>query len=228
MYAMTGLYSEHAAPEGEETEGAGPSAADTPIPVHPTSHVKCHSRNPSSGIVDKCCDNGYRFSHIHDTTFRRRAAHEQCGREYESGQYLQDGVCPTAGHGSRTTFLRYSSLDVEASLQPHLRCHLPGRLHGTGYSFRSVNEEERSFALGMQFVIFRLFGYIPAPILFGNLIDSTCLFWKSTCGEKGGRCLLYDIEQFRYNITYLSEMQCRSFRFPLKSGIKISTQNLED
>ncbi|BES92605.1 Organic anion [Nesidiocoris tenuis] len=63
---------------------------------------------------------------------------------------------------------------------------------------RSVNEEERSFALGMQFVIFRLFGYIPAPILFGNLIDSTCLFWKSTCGEKGGRCLLYDIEQFRY------------------------------
>ena len=50
----------------------------------------------------------------------------------------------------------------------------------------------------MQFVIFRLFGYIPAPILFGNLIDSTCLLWKSTCGEKGGRCLMYDIEQFRY------------------------------
>ncbi|XP_034253759.1 solute carrier organic anion transporter family member 5A1, partial [Thrips palmi] len=63
---------------------------------------------------------------------------------------------------------------------------------------RSVNEEERSFALGMQFVIFRLFGYIPAPILFGNLIDSTCILWKQTCGEKGGRCLLYDIEQFRY------------------------------
>ncbi|EDV33018.1 uncharacterized protein Dana_GF22759, isoform B [Drosophila ananassae] len=63
---------------------------------------------------------------------------------------------------------------------------------------RSVSEEERSFALGMQFVIFRLFGYIPAPILFGNLIDSTCLLWKSSCGEKGGRCLIYDIEKFRY------------------------------
>ncbi|KAK0163264.1 hypothetical protein PV327_006965 [Microctonus hyperodae] len=63
---------------------------------------------------------------------------------------------------------------------------------------RSVSEEERSFALGMQFVIFRLFGYIPAPILFGNLIDSTCLLWQSACGKKGGRCLLYDIEQFRY------------------------------
>ncbi|CAG9135206.1 unnamed protein product [Plutella xylostella] len=64
---------------------------------------------------------------------------------------------------------------------------------------RSVSEEERSFALGMQFVIFRLFGYIPAPIVFGNLIDSTCILWKQTCsGAKGGRCLLYDIEQFRY------------------------------
>ncbi|KAG4071905.1 hypothetical protein HA402_006066 [Bradysia odoriphaga] len=63
---------------------------------------------------------------------------------------------------------------------------------------RSVSEEERSFALGMQFVIFRLFGYIPAPIIFGTLIDSTCLLWQSTCGEKGGRCLIYDIETFRY------------------------------
>lgn len=63
---------------------------------------------------------------------------------------------------------------------------------------RSVSAEERAFALGMQFVIFRLFGYIPAPILFGNMIDSTCLLWKSACGEKGGRCLLYDIEKFRY------------------------------
>ncbi|KAF4518205.1 hypothetical protein B566_EDAN005930 [Ephemera danica] len=62
----------------------------------------------------------------------------------------------------------------------------------------SVGEDQRSFALGVQFVIFRLFGYIPAPILFGSLIDSTCLLWKNTCGERGGRCLLYDIEEFRY------------------------------
>lgn len=64
---------------------------------------------------------------------------------------------------------------------------------------RSVAEEEKAFALGIQFVIFRLFGYIPSPILFGSVIDSTCLLWKSTCaGEAGGRCLLYDIEAFRF------------------------------
>ena len=64
---------------------------------------------------------------------------------------------------------------------------------------RSVEEEAKAFALGIQFVIFRLFGYIPSPILFGNVIDSTCILWKSTCdGEDGGRCLMYDIEMFRY------------------------------
>lgn len=62
---------------------------------------------------------------------------------------------------------------------------------------RSVGEEERSFALGMQFVIFRLFGYIPAPIMFGNVIDSSCILRKAHCGKPGGFCLVYDIEQFR-------------------------------
>lgn len=62
---------------------------------------------------------------------------------------------------------------------------------------RSVKDEERSFALGMQFVIFRLLAYIPAPILFGNVIDGTCLLWKANCGAQSGFCLIYDIEHFR-------------------------------
>lgn len=64
---------------------------------------------------------------------------------------------------------------------------------------RSVEEEEKAFALGIQFVIFRLFGYIPSPIMFGSVIDSTCILWKQTCeGSRGGSCLMYDIELFRY------------------------------
>lgn len=70
-------------------------------------------------------------------------------------------------------------------------------------SYRSVSPEERSFALGMQFVIFRLLGYIPSPIVFGNVIDSSCLLWSvKRCSQLlpavSGRCLLYDIQDFRY------------------------------
>ncbi|OQV14380.1 Solute carrier organic anion transporter family member 5A1 [Hypsibius exemplaris] len=67
-------------------------------------------------------------------------------------------------------------------------------------TMRTVAEEERSLAIGLQFVFFRLLAYIPAPIAFGNIIDTTCLLWKqSKCDSTtSGGCLLYDIEKFRF------------------------------
>ncbi|XP_060076397.1 solute carrier organic anion transporter family member 5A1-like [Ylistrum balloti] len=70
-------------------------------------------------------------------------------------------------------------------------------------TLRSVHEEERCFALGMQFVILRLFAYIPSPIMFGNTIDTACLLWKERCGHHGS-CLVYDIVQFRYKYVGIS------------------------
>jgi hypothetical protein len=63
---------------------------------------------------------------------------------------------------------------------------------------RAVSEEEKAFALGLQVVMLRLFAYIPAPIIFGSVIDTTCLVWKmNECQQDGTTCLLYDIEAFR-------------------------------
>jgi hypothetical protein len=59
--------------------------------------------------------------------------------------------------------------------------------------------------------IFNCFtGFIPAPIIFGRLIDSSCRLWQrsasvSSCrgnptgvsSGKGGSCLLYDTSKFR-------------------------------
>ncbi|XP_064597257.1 solute carrier organic anion transporter family member 5A1-like [Liolophura sinensis] len=70
-------------------------------------------------------------------------------------------------------------------------------------TLRSVAEEERAFALGMQFVILRLFANIPAPIMFGNIIDTTCMLWKQKC-ENVGACFFYDIVQFRYKYVGIS------------------------
>ncbi|ESO83194.1 hypothetical protein LOTGIDRAFT_92173, partial [Lottia gigantea] len=64
-------------------------------------------------------------------------------------------------------------------------------------TLRSVKQEERAFSLGMQFVILRLFAYVPTPIMFGNIIDTACLLWKQKC-ERNGACLLYDRVAFRY------------------------------
>uniref|UniRef100_A0A4W6G3E2 Solute carrier organic anion transporter family member n=1 Tax=Lates calcarifer TaxID=8187 RepID=A0A4W6G3E2_LATCA len=62
---------------------------------------------------------------------------------------------------------------------------------------RTVSPELKSYALGVLFLLLRLIGFIPPPLIFGMGIDSTCLFWSSVCGEKGA-CMLYDNVAYRH------------------------------
>ncbi|KAL9926854.1 organic anion transporting polypeptide 30B isoform 2-T15 [Glossina fuscipes fuscipes] len=157
-------------------------------------HAGCTAFSSSSNYTNCACVHANTSSSIFRGT---RTGGSQAQALNVNGHFDEVTVVPVATAGPCTTpcrtiypfliLLFFMTFIVAATQMPLLMIVL-----------RSVSEEERSFALGMQFVIFRLFGYIPAPILFGNLIDSTCLLWKSTCGEKGGRCLIYDIEKFRY------------------------------
>uniref|UniRef100_A0A672MD68 Solute carrier organic anion transporter family, member 3A1 n=2 Tax=Sinocyclocheilus grahami TaxID=75366 RepID=A0A672MD68_SINGR len=62
---------------------------------------------------------------------------------------------------------------------------------------RTVSPELKSYALGVLFLLLRLLGFIPPPLIFGTGIDSTCLFWSTECGDKGA-CLLYDNVSYRH------------------------------
>ncbi|XP_053270899.1 solute carrier organic anion transporter family member 1C1 [Pleuronectes platessa] len=66
---------------------------------------------------------------------------------------------------------------------------------------RSIQQDLKSLALGMQTLIVRSLGGIPPPIYFGALIDRTCLKWGTKqCGGRGA-CRLYDANAFR--VTYM-------------------------
>ena len=66
---------------------------------------------------------------------------------------------------------------------------------------RCIPESQRTFGLGIEFAIIRLFGSIPAPIIFGLVIDSTCQIWQEeddSCGEVGDQYGLDYHHKFSY------------------------------
>lgn len=60
---------------------------------------------------------------------------------------------------------------------------------------------QRSLALGIRQVIGRLAGSIPAPVIFGGILDQTCLSWHQPCGESGN-CIVYENEGLSRGLVY--------------------------
>ncbi|XP_032243655.1 solute carrier organic anion transporter family member 4A1 [Phoca vitulina] len=57
-------------------------------------------------------------------------------------------------------------------------------------TLRCVCDRQRSFALGIQWIVVRTLGAIPGPIAFGWVIDKACLLWQDQCGQRGS-CFVY-------------------------------------
>ena len=57
---------------------------------------------------------------------------------------------------------------------------------------RSVQHELQSFALGLENCVMKILAQIPAPILFGIIIDDQCLFWSRATCDRRGSCFIYN------------------------------------
>ncbi|XP_061596416.1 solute carrier organic anion transporter family member 2B1 [Cololabis saira] len=61
---------------------------------------------------------------------------------------------------------------------------------------RTVPNEDKSFAVGVQYMLFRVLAFMPGPVLYGSAIDTTCILWGKKCG-KTTSCHYYNLDLFR-------------------------------
>ncbi|XP_036390179.1 solute carrier organic anion transporter family member 4A1 isoform X1 [Megalops cyprinoides] len=67
-------------------------------------------------------------------------------------------------------------------------------------TLRCVPDSQRSFGLGIQWIVVRTLGGIPGPIAFGSVIDISCLLWQEQCGDQGSCYLYQNSAMSRYSL----------------------------
>ncbi|XP_025194151.1 solute carrier organic anion transporter family member 5A1-like isoform X2 [Melanaphis sacchari] len=72
-----------------------------------------------------------------------------------------------------------------------------GRSGNTIIQFRCVKKEDKSLSLGFSELVMCVIAFMPGPILYGTIVDSTCMVWGGDCGTNGN-CWLYDGIRLKY------------------------------
>ncbi|XP_041479869.1 solute carrier organic anion transporter family member 4A1-like isoform X3 [Lytechinus variegatus] len=86
-------------------------------------------------------------------------------------------------------------------------------------TLRVVSRSQRTYALGLQSLMFRLLGSVPGPVVFGALIDQSCLLWEHQ--SNGSRkCWTYNNSLFsRYTLTLLVVLKLLSILFCILAAV---------
>ncbi|KAH3750801.1 hypothetical protein DPMN_185335 [Dreissena polymorpha] len=58
-------------------------------------------------------------------------------------------------------------------------------------TMRCVQENQRSIAIGLQWLFLRLLGTTPGPLMLGTIMDNACFVWQEVCGQQGN-CWIYE------------------------------------
>ncbi|XP_059613650.1 solute carrier organic anion transporter family member 3A1-like [Phlebotomus argentipes] len=72
-------------------------------------------------------------------------------------------------------------------------------------TIRCIAEKDKTISLGISFTITSLFAFIPSPIVFGAIMDSTCILWGKTCSGTGN-CWRYDGPSLRYFLNTVTSL----------------------
>ncbi|OWK51499.1 solute carrier organic anion transporter family member 2B1 isoform X2 [Lonchura striata] len=98
----------------------------------------------------------------------------------------------TCGTGCSHLFVPFVVLSCLAGILASMS-HTPSFM----LILRSIHPEDKSFAVGIQFMLLRVLAWMPGPVLYGSAIDTSCMLWERRC-ERRAACRYYDNTLFRH------------------------------
>ncbi|XP_077488077.1 solute carrier organic anion transporter family member 74D-like [Amblyomma americanum] len=74
-----------------------------------------------------------------------------------------------------------------------------GRVGGLLIFLRCVDPIDKSMALGTTGSLLNMLAFIPYPLVYGAILDNSCIVWEEKCGRRGN-CWVYDADKLRYSL----------------------------
>ncbi len=71
-----------------------------------------------------------------------------------------------------------------------------GRIGNVLVALRCISVEDKSLSMAFNVVFMSLFAMLPAPMVYGAIIDNTCILWQEECGETTN-CIIYSLDRLR-------------------------------
>ncbi|XP_011500421.1 PREDICTED: solute carrier organic anion transporter family member 5A1 [Ceratosolen solmsi marchali] len=160
----------------------------------------CHEATKTTFI--SACHAGCR-SVINDTSFGDCACIPAIVSPSNVKQSASDVVI--AGPCKENCFQPYMLFSIVSTFINILGCS--GRIGNVLLNYRCVETRDKSLAQGIALLVVSLFALIPGPIIFGAIMDSTCLVWDTSCKNRGN-CWFYHRDNFRYYINLTAACMC--------------------
>lgn len=192
------------------TSSPATTAASTTTPVLSTDavivknnliEINKNTSAPDALIKDEQIDQDYEYENDYELDETEESATKDKVRRSTDEKIwgkMTPGACMKGCAAGFFTFAIVSSV---------INCFgASGRIGNLLVNYRCVSTQDKSITQGLALMLVSLFALIPGPILYGRLIDSTCLVWTEKCSGSRGNCQLYDQRAFRYiiNLTALS------------------------
>ncbi|KAI5096822.1 solute carrier organic anion transporter family member 2B1, partial [Silurus meridionalis] len=170
--------------------------------INPTDSERQYFMHQNCSLACSCSDEAYNPVCGSDGVEFLSPCHAGCKIDASSQNYTNCAcVGPVGSPGSAVKGPcgnNCSHLLIPFMVFSSLTCFLASLCQTPSFMMilRTVTPEDKSFALGIQYMLFRVLAFLPAPVLYGSAIDSTCIQWGKKC-NKNTSCQYYNLDYFR-------------------------------